>query len=192
MEVLDPVDALERATASFAGILVQVRDDQWNMATPDPGWSVRDLVNHVVGGNRRYVLLLTGAPTVEVEALRDLDHLGADPCQDFAETSAAVTAAFRVPGATQRTVHHRLGDRSGAELLVMRVIEHTLHGWDLARAIGVDDRLDPAVAQMLLTAFDRDPTMLARSSFTPHEPPADAGPEQRLLMLTGRNVHFPP
>ena len=59
---------------------------------------MRDLVNHVVGGNRRYVVLLTGAPTVEVEALRDLDHLGADPVNAFADDRSEVVAAFHAPG----------------------------------------------------------------------------------------------
>jgi uncharacterized protein (TIGR03086 family) len=183
---VDLFEALDRATVGFAHTLSQVRDDQWTAPTPNPGWSVRDLINHVVGGNRRYVVLLTGAPTVEVEALRDLDHLGSDPMQAFVETSAEVTAAFQAPGAMTQIVHHRLGDRTGEELLVMRVIEHALHGWDLARAIGADDHLDSDVAETLLASFEADPTMLSRTSFAPRTPPADADPQRRLLSLTGR------
>lgn len=184
---MDHLGALDRATAAFAGVLGQVRDDQWAAPTPDPGWSVRDLVNHVVGGNRRYVVLLTGAPTAEVEALRNVEHLGADPTLDFIESSASVAAAFRGPGAMQRTVHHRLGDRSGAELLVLRVMEHAVHGWDLARAIGVDDRIDPEVTQTLLAAFAADPGILGRVGFGPATVPDDAEPQRRLLILTGRS-----
>jgi uncharacterized protein (TIGR03086 family) len=183
---MELLEALDRATAGFAHTLSHVRDEQWDAATPNPGWSVRDLVNHVVGGNRRYVVLLTGAPTVEVEALRDLDHLGNDPMQAFVETSAEVTAAFRAPGTMTQIVHHRLGDRTGEELLVMRVIEHAVHGWDLARAIEVDDHLDPDVAATVLAAFVADPSMLSRTSFAPGTPPADADPQRRLLSLTGR------
>jgi uncharacterized protein (TIGR03086 family) len=178
--------ALDRATAGFADTLAQVGDDQWGIASPNPGWSVRDLVNHVVGGNRRYVVLLSGAPTVDVEALRDLEHLGDDPQQAFRQTAAEMTAAFHEPGALSRTVHHRLGDRSGAELLVMRVIEHALHGWDLARAIGTDDSVDPEVTEAILAAFTDDPSMLGRTSFAPIEMSADADPQRRLLLLSGR------
>jgi uncharacterized protein (TIGR03086 family) len=178
--------ALDRATECFANTLRQVRDDQWVLPTPDPGWSVRDLVNHVVGGNWRYVVLLSGAPTVDVEALRSLDHLGDDPLQDFIDTSAEVADAFRATGALDQTVHHRLGDRSGADLLVMRVIEHAVHGWDLARAIGADDRIDPAVTATLLSCFDADSNLLASSSFAPSDPPANAEPQRRLLIVTGR------
>jgi uncharacterized protein (TIGR03086 family) len=178
--------ALDRSTARFAELLDAVRDEQWPLPTPNPGWTVHELVNHVVGGNRRYVVLLSAAPTAEVESWRDLDHLGNDPIHAFTDTAAEMIEAFHQPGALTITVHHRLGDRSGAELLVMRVIEHTLHGWDLARAIGADDRLDPDIVATLLAAFDADPTMLSRTSFPPVQPAPGLDPEKRLLTITGR------
>jgi uncharacterized protein (TIGR03086 family) len=183
---MDHFTALDRATAGFTATLAQVDDDQWAAPSSNPGWSVRDLVNHVVGGNRRYVVLLTGAPTAEVEALRTLDHLGTDPIAAFAETSADVVAAFHQPGAMEMVVHHRLGDRSGAELLVMRIIEHAVHGWDLARSIGAVDQIDPEVTHTVLDAFDADPELLTRTSFTPGRPPPGSDPKRRLLILTGR------
>jgi uncharacterized protein (TIGR03086 family) len=186
MIVVDLHGALDIATAGFARTLGLVQPTQWDADTPNPGWSVWDLVNHVVGGNRRYVLLLNGAPTEQVEALRDVDHLSEEPVTDFAATSLEVVLAFRAPGAMTRTVHHRLGDRSGHELLVMRVMEHALHGWDLARAIGADDDIDPPVVHCLLEALHADPTLLARTSFTPVDPPDGATPTQLLLALSGR------
>jgi uncharacterized protein (TIGR03086 family) len=147
-------NALDAATAGFARTLTLVQPDQWDVPTPNPGWSVRDLVNHVVGGNRRYVVLLTGAPTEQAEALRDLDHLSASPYDDFVATAAEVALAFRQPGALAQITHHRRGDRLGSELLVMRINENALHGWDLARAIGQDDRIDPVVVDALLAAVD--------------------------------------
>jgi uncharacterized protein (TIGR03086 family) len=188
MDPDDAYQALDRATASFHGLLSGVSGEQWDLATPNPGWSVRDLVNHVVGGNRRYLLLLAEAPTVEVEKLRDGDHLGTDPLGAFDRTSAAVAAVFREPGALERTVHHRKGDRSGDDLLTMRILEHALHGWDLATAVGADTRIDPSVVSV---ALDRvTPDLLVRSGY-PGEaagPTADSvqGRQQRLLALTGR------
>ncbi|HEX3707707.1 MAG TPA: TIGR03086 family metal-binding protein [Mycobacteriales bacterium] len=178
--------ALDVATAGFARTLALVKPEQWESATPNQGWSVRDLVNHVVGGNRRYVLLLAGAPTAEVEALRDVDHLTDDPYADFLSTAAEVSTAFAEPGVLDRVAHHGRGDRSGAELLVMRVSEHALHGWDLARAIGQDDRIDPPVVDVLLAAIDADPTSPAWAAFTPLPGADDLIGAMRLLALTGR------
>jgi len=183
---VDRYDALDRATAGFTRILSGVTSSQWDLPSINPGWSVHALVNHVVGGNRRYVLLLSGAPTVEVEALRRLEHLGDDPVQDFLDTSADVAAAFREPGVLDRVVHHRLGDRNGADLLVMRVMEHALHGWDLARSIGVDDQIDPEVVDVVLAAMDADPTLLERSGYSPTVQRRDDDPLNRLLRATGR------
>jgi len=183
---MDAFAALDVATAGFARTLSLVTDDAWDRPSPDPGWSVRNLVNHVVGGNRRYVLLLAGAPTSEVEALRDIDHLSAEPRRDFIVTAAEVAAAFRQPGALERVVHHRHGDRYGAELLVMRIGEHALHGWDLARAIGADEALDPPVVEVMLAAIDADPTSVARAGFTPLPGAERLSGAARLLALTGR------
>ena len=37
------------AVAEFGARVQQIGDHQWAAATPDEGWSVRDLVNHIVG-----------------------------------------------------------------------------------------------------------------------------------------------
>jgi uncharacterized protein (TIGR03086 family) len=185
----DAYDALDRATAGFHDLLATVSGEDWDRPTPNRGWSVRDLVSHVVGGNRRYLVLLSGAPTVEVEKLRAGDHLGDDPLSAFDQTSAEVAAAFREPGALERTVHHRKGDRSGDDLLTMRILEHSLHGWDLATAIGGETSIDPAVVTVLLDRVSHD--LLVRSGYPGDpEPGSETGAmqsqQQRLLVLTGR------
>jgi uncharacterized protein (TIGR03086 family) len=185
---VDTDDALVASTMLFDRVLGSVRESHWDAPSPNPGWSVHDLVNHVVGGNRRYVRLLAGASTEDVEALRNVEHLSRDPRQDFRESSAAMRAAFQAPGALTATVHHRLGDRSGAELLVMRIMEHTLHGWDLAQSIDLEIGYDADLCSTILAAIDADPTFLARSSYPECEDLIDGEPLQRLLWLTGRGL----
>jgi uncharacterized protein (TIGR03086 family) len=183
---VDAFGALDIATAGFARTLALVQPGQWAAPTPNPGWSVRDLVNHVVGGNRRYVLLLSGAPTEDVEALRELDHLGDDPIESFRATAATVAAAFAERGVLERVVHHRRGDRYGAELLVMRIGEHALHGWDLARAIGADPSIDEPVVETLLAAAAADPTSIERAGYAALPGADNLDGVARLLALTGR------
>jgi uncharacterized protein (TIGR03086 family) len=181
---MDAVTALDVATAGFADALSRVVPDHWAAPTPNPGWSVHDLVNHVVGGNRRYVLLLAGAPTDVVESLRDVDHLSEDWSRDFALTSREVAAAFREPGVLERTVHHRMGDRSGRQLLTMRITEHALHGWDLAKAIGIGYQIHDGVAAVLLDEMASDP--LIAGGFTPLAGASELVGSEKLLALTGR------
>ena len=108
------LDLLSRAGDGFARRLARVQPDQWTAPTPCTEWDVQALVNHVVGANRRYTLLLHGATAGEVDATRTVDHLGQDPVNSFVTTAAALNAAFCEPGALARTAHHPGGERTGA------------------------------------------------------------------------------
>ena len=133
-------------------------------------------MNHVVGANRRYTMLLHGATADEVDATRTADHLGDDPVASFVATTAELTAAFREPGAMARMAHHPAGERTGAQLLEMRVLDVTVHTWDLARSIGADESLDPDAVAFALTLRDTFEAGRERGSFAPPtgETPADS------------------
>ena len=74
-----------------------------------------------------------------------------------------------------RTAHHPAGERTGAQLLEMRVLDVTVHTWDLARSIGADESLDPDVVAFALTLRDTFEAGRERGSFAPPpgELPAD-------------------
>src|SRR5262245_47450091 len=182
------LDLLSRADDGFAQRLALVRPGQWAAPTPCAGWDVRALVNHVVGANRRYTMLLHGATTDEVEATRAVDHLGDDPVTSFAATAAELKAAFAEPGAMTRTAYHRAGGRTGAQLLEMRVLDIAVHTWDLARAIGVGESLAPDVVAFGLAL--QDPLDAGREHGAcappPGKTPANSSAQARLLHLAGR------
>ncbi len=136
-------EALHRAGAEFAGRLELVVTSDWERATPCDDWTVRDLVNHVVGGNFRYAMILDGAAPAAVLATHRLDVLGSDPVGAFRSGFREVTEAFARPGASTAMVNHpKSGTMPGAHLRILRVDELAVHSWDLARAIGLDERLD--------------------------------------------------
>ena len=182
------LDLLSRADDGFAQRLALVRPGQWAAPTPCTEWDVRALVNHVVGANRRYTMLLHGATTDEAEATRAADHLGDDPVASFAATAAELTAAFGEPGAMARTTCHPAGGRTGAQLLQMRVLDVAVHTWDLARAIGVGESLDPGVVAFALTLQDTFGAARQRGAFAPPpgNTPAGGSAQARLLYLAGR------
>lgn len=185
---MDAFEALSSAHAEFERRLRLARPTDWTRPTPCDAWDVRALVNHVVGANRRYTMLLHGATAAEVDATRSADHLGDDAIAAFRTTTDELTAAFGHEGALTRTAHHPAGDRTGAELLDTRVLDVTVHAWDLAGAIDADERLEPALVNFVLACA---PGLIAGSrpgSFTTPatELPPGAPTQARLLHLVGR------
>ena len=75
------------ADQGFSSRLRSVTRDDWERPTPCTEWDVRALVNHVIGANVRYRLLLDGATLDAVEATREVDHLGGDAVGAFAASA---------------------------------------------------------------------------------------------------------
>jgi uncharacterized protein (TIGR03086 family) len=188
----DPVELLVLANDEFARRLRLVGPDDWRRPTPCSEWDVRALVNHVVGANVRYELLSHGAPTEQVEATRTVDHLGDAALASFVATADRVVACFREDGALQRIAHHATGDRTGRELLSMRILDAAIHGWDLARAIGADETLDDDVVAFLLAySADLDLGPQQRAfAFADADAPPNASPQEQLLHRLGRHPNI--
>lgn len=164
-----------KAIEGFASRLGQVGVGDWDGATPCTDWDVRALVNHVIGANVRYQMLLRAAPLEEVEATRTVDHLGDAPLESFRTTADAVVRAFAEGDVLDRIFCHVTGERTGRELLVMRTYDIGVHTWDLAVAIGADRHIDDAVVTVGLIA-----TMPAADESD------DWSAQDRLLVRSGR------
>ena len=192
---METFQAFEAARDAFDARLREVKSGQWKLGTPCPDWDVRALVNHVIGGNVRYVMLLHGAGLEEINASRSMDHAGDDPVAAFRHSAAELQSAFEEPGALSRRVQHPGGELSGADLLGARIIDYAAHGWDLARAIGGDERLDEELIAYLLTStplLERLEWGRARGYFAqPPQIPSDASAQARWLNLTGRVMDQP-
>jgi uncharacterized protein (TIGR03086 family) len=185
----EPIELLLVANDEFARRLRLVGPDDWRRPTPCSEWDVRALVNHVVGGNVRYQLLLSGAATEQVEATRTVDHLGEDALASFVGTADVVVACFHEDGALERVGHHASGDRTGRELLSMRILDAAVHGWDLARATGADETLDEDVVAFLLAytaGLDLGPQQRA-FALADADGPRDGSAQDQLLHRLGRH-----
>ena len=186
----DPVELLVVANDEFARRLRHVGPEDWWRPTPCSEWDVRALVNHVVGANVRYELLLRGAPDKLLEATRTADHLGDNALASFVAAAHGVVASFHEDGALERIAHHATGDRTGRELLSMRILDTTIHGWDLATAIGADATIDDTfIAFLLAYTADLD---IGLPAFAPPdaEISPDASPQDQLLHRLGRHPNI--
>ena len=139
-------DLYRRAVDMFGGLLRAVREDQWTAPTPCTDWSVRDLANHVIGENRWIPPLLAGKTIADVGDALDGDLLGEDPVRAWDAAAAEAWPAVR--GAPlERTVHLSFGDVPGRVYVGQVLCDHVIHSWDLARAIGADETLDPELVR---------------------------------------------
>jgi len=191
------IDVFDAASAGFAGRLRLARPLQWTGPTPCSDWSVRQLVNHVAQGNLNYGRLLAGATAAEFLRMRDVDALGDDPVAGFDASARACRAAFTAPGALERVLDHPLGRVPGWQGLAVRTADTVIHTWDLARAIGADEVLDPSLVLWItdhLGEIYADLPEMPTATVTTHRffaaplaSPADGSLQDRLLRLTGRD-----
>jgi uncharacterized protein (TIGR03086 family) len=147
-------------------------------------------VRHVVAGTRMSTVLLEGATRDEAFATVASFEVGDDPQATFATVMAENAAAFGVPGALTRTVAHPMGDIPAELLLGFRIGDLTLHSWDLARAIGADETLDPVLVAAVWAAVSPMGDAIGTTGVFGDGPSGtvgdDAPLQTRLLDFTGR------
>jgi uncharacterized protein (TIGR03086 family) len=187
----DVVDRLATALTTTGTVVAGIPATRWNDPTGCPGWDVRTLTNHLVGGLRIFTAQLTGT---DGGGEHEDDWLHDAPAAAYTDAAAAVLAAWRAPGAMDRTLQISLGPVPAPLGAVIELTEVVVHGLDLAVATGQSDRVDEAQAAalhqlMLGMGFD---AFRAPGVFGPAvEVAASAPPHQRLLAFLGREVPVP-
>lgn len=151
------LELLAVAHEGFRRRLELVGVDDWARPTPCTEWDVRQLVSHVVGSDLRYTDLLRGGRAEEFVRRRREETASALPAGDdlvseWKRSGAALEAALRQPGAMERVVDYPRGPVPGRQLLENRIVDITIHTWDLARAINADDGLDERIVRRSLSA----------------------------------------
>jgi uncharacterized protein (TIGR03086 family) len=188
------LELLAVARLGFKRRLELLGADDWAKPTPCTEWDVRQLVNHVVGSDLRYTDLLSGGRADDFtrrsqEETGSTSVVGNDPVEDWACSGAALDAAFRKPGAMERVVDYPWGPLRGRELLENRIVDITIHTWDLARAIDTDDTLDERLVRRCLSARFFQPR--TRDNAGPQDanesPSGTARRQDRLLRASGRS-----
>lgn len=179
-------DRYRKLSGQMAERIAAVPDDRWSSPAPCEGWTARDVVRHVVETPAMFFGLIdepapSGGPSV------DDDPLGA-----FEHTRQAVQAALDDPAIADKEYDGALGRNTFAggvdQFLATDLV---IHAWDLARATGGDERLDPDEVHRISEAMKQIPSEALRGpgAFGPEvEPPPDADEQTRLLCYLGRKV----
>lgn len=181
----DVSERYRKLSATMTDRVACVQDDRWDAPTPCAGWTVRDLVAHLVDTPAMFFGLVdrpppTGGPSV-----------AEDPVGAFAHVRDATQAALDDPAVADLDFDGVLGRSTFSEAIGRFICaDLVVHGWDLARATGQDDRLDPDEVRRLYEGLlPMDEVMRGPGAFGPKlDPPPGADEQTRLLCFLGRQV----
>ncbi len=185
----DLKEAHRRACERFGTLVHAIRDDQWSAPTPCTDWDVRALVNHLTYENLWTAPLMRGSTIADVGDRFEGDVLGDDPRRAWdAAASEAVSAVREVD--LEQLVDLSRGPTPAREYAFELFTDHLIHAWDLARAIGADERIDADLAEVMYERMKPyEEQMNASGYFGSHvEPPPGADLQTRLLALFGRRA----
>jgi uncharacterized protein (TIGR03086 family) len=184
------LEQYEHALTEFGNRVEQIRDDQWQNATPCTDWDVRALVAHVIDEQRWAPYLLGGGTVADAGDRFAGDPLGEDGKAAWRETSAAARAAFEAEGALDNPVSVSSGETSARDYLWQMTVDAAVHAWDLARGIGADDQLDHELVRRIQHESEKDADDIAASGVygEPVSVPAGADLQTRMLGMFGRRV----
>ncbi|CAI9414026.1 TIGR03086 family metal-binding protein [Nocardioides sp. T2.26MG-1] len=182
------MELIEAASAELVRVVRRLPDDSWDLPTPSE-ISVRELVEHVVVGNRFTAMLLAGVSRAEARAGLGGDQLGADPAAAVVESARRQQEGFAA-SAPGQVLDGPKGDITAEAFLRFRLVDLVVHAWDLLRATGQDETLDPQVVDRLLEVVQPHlDEMLAFGAYGAGPSgtlPPDADPQRRLLDMFGR------
>jgi uncharacterized protein (TIGR03086 family) len=133
----------QRTVNCWSDRVAAVAEGQWAAPTPCRDWSVRDLVNHVVGEDRWTEPLVDGRTIADVGDSLDGDLLGDDPARSALDAARRATTVVAEGLPRGGTVHLSYGEEQLGEYVHQLAADHLVHAWDLAVATGGEPRLDP-------------------------------------------------
>ena len=185
-------EGLAKSHAAARAALAGVSADQLDQPTPCASWTVRDLANHLVGGNYWFATWVNGeTPTEDDEAP---DFAAGDLVAAFDDGSRQAIEAFEAPGAMEKMITLPFGTMPGGAFMGLATTDQFAHAWDLAKATGQQIDFDQDHAEALLTAAEAS----IQDAFRGADGQAPFGPAQeidpsapaadRLAAFLGRQV----
>ena len=162
----------------------------WGAPTPVPEWAARDVVRHLVEWFPGFLASGSGIRLPEGPSVDD-DPVGA--WQTHADAVQAVLDDPATPGTAFSNPH--TGEMP-LDVAVDRfyTVDVFMHTWDLTRATGQDDALDPALAAELLAGMEPiDELLRSSGQYGPRVAvPDDAPVQDRLVAFIGRDPAWRP
>jgi len=179
----ESADRYRKVSEAFTRRVVSVPADAWDRPAPCAGWVARDVVGHLV----------EWLPAFFFDTF-DLDHppvpsVEADPAAAWSVVDGTIQSALDDPAVAARVRSTPMGDWTFAQTIdTICTPDVLIHTWDLARATGLDERLDPDEIHRFASAMEpMDEMLRASGQYGPRVPVSDEADEQtRVLAFLGR------
>jgi uncharacterized protein (TIGR03086 family) len=186
-----------RAVQASVALVSKVSADDLARPTPCSAWTVADLLAHMTVQHDGFAAAANGATDLSVWAVRPL---GDDPVAAYRAAAERVVAAFAADGVLTRAF--TLPEISteltfeAPRAIGFHFIDYLAHGWDVARAIGVEYTPEPDLVAAGLPIAEAVPDGDIRrqpgSAFAPGlAASADSTTWDRVLALLGRSPAWP-
>jgi uncharacterized protein (TIGR03086 family) len=177
-----PAERHRRIAGTFTDRVRGTRD--WDAPTPVAGWAARDVVRHLC---EWFPAFLSAGAGIELARGPSPDD---DPAGAWQVHSDAVQHLLDDPAASARTLRNpHIGELPlPAAVDRFYTCDVFMHTWDLARATGQDDRLDPELCAELLAGMEQmEEAMRSSGQYGARVPvPDGSSPQTQLLGFIGR------
>ncbi len=179
-----PADEHRRIAAGFTATVEATPEAAWDLPAPPEGWLARDVVRHLV---EWFPAFLEGAAGITLPGGPSVDD---DPVGAWRAQTEAVQALLDDPAVAdeERDLPHLGTMRLADAIDRIYTSDVFMHRWDLARATGQDERLDPAkCAELLEGMLPMDAALRMSGHYGPRVAvPEDADVQTKLLAFIGR------
>ncbi|RVW08456.1 TIGR03086 family protein [Prescottella agglutinans] len=136
-------DLYRRLAASLTEIVDAVPADRWDSPSPCAGWSTLDVLAHVVETQTRMM-------DVVGLSVPDGPSVASDPVGAWRHTRDAVQAILDDPAKAGREYDGHFGRTDLASTIrTFYCFDLIVHGWDIARAAGLDETIPDRDLEML-------------------------------------------
>jgi uncharacterized protein (TIGR03086 family) len=181
---------MKECASEAARVAHTVQRDRLTHPTPCGEFDLRTLVNHLVlytAHGLEYRALRKDLPEELTE--RDFTADATWPHAYAAQLDRAVTA-----WADPSVWDGEIAGTPAADIAVMMIMEMALHGWDVAKAAGVEYRVSPETGRFILQVVEKNAEMYRQYDGFADPVPADedASPFQRALAASGRDPGWRP
>jgi uncharacterized protein (TIGR03086 family) len=181
--VSESADRYRKVAGEFSRRVRAVPADAWDNPAPCEGWVARDVVRHLVEWLPDFFFETWG---IEAGTSASVDE---DPVAAWAALDRTIQSALDDPDVALRERDTRMGPSTFEQSIDMICTPDVLmHTWDLARATGLDETLDPTEVHRLLESMEPLDEMLRTSGhYGPRVAvPDDADEQTRLIAFVGR------